>query len=66
MTVATVAPDELEADESTPGVVLETGFETEHNVMVRSRVGPGTTTGWHHLGDRHDGNVIEGVGRPNT
>ena len=63
MTVETVTPDELEADESTPGVVRETVFETANNVMVRSRVAPGTTTGWHHHGDRHVyGYVVEGSG----
>ena len=63
MTVETVAPDELEADESTPGVVRERVFETANNVMVRSRVAPGTTTGWHHHGDRHVyGYVVEGSG----
>jgi quercetin dioxygenase-like cupin family protein len=63
MTVEVVAPEELEADESTPGVVRETVFETEDNVMVRSRVRPGTTTGWHHHGERHVyGFVVDGVG----
>jgi quercetin dioxygenase-like cupin family protein len=63
MTVETVAPDELEADESTPGVVRATVFETGENVMVRSRVAPGTTTAWHHHGDRHVcGYVVEGSG----
>ena len=63
MTVDVVAPEDLEADESTPGVVRETVFETEANVMVRSRVGPGTTTGWHHHGERHVyGYVVEGAG----
>jgi quercetin dioxygenase-like cupin family protein len=63
MTVETVAPDELEAEESTPGVVRETVFETENNVMVRSRVAPGKTTGWHHHGDRHVyGCVLKGSG----
>lgn len=63
MTVDVVAPEDLEADESTPGVVRETVFETEANVMVRSRVGPETTTGWHHHGERHVyGYVVEGTG----
>lgn len=61
MTVEIVSPDELETDESTPGIARETVFETEHNVMVRSTVAGGTTTGWHHHGDRHAyGYVIEG------
>ena len=63
MTIEVVTADELEADESTPGIVRETVFKTENNVMVRSRVGPETTTDWHHHGDRHVyGYVIEGSG----
>lgn len=53
MTVELVAPDELEGDESTPGIVRETVFRTENNVMVRSEIDAGTETGWHHHCDRH-------------
>ena len=63
MTVEMVTPDQLEADESTPGVVRKTVFQTENNVMVQSRIAPGTTSGWHHHGDRHVyGYVVEGYG----
>lgn len=61
MTVDIATPDELEAEESTPGVVRETVFQAENNVMVRSSVAAGTKTGWHHHGDRHVfGYFIEG------
>lgn len=53
MTAEIVSPAELEADESTPGISRETVFETENNVLVRSRVDADTTTGWHHHADRH-------------
>lgn len=58
-----VSPDDLEADESTPGVVRELIFHTENNVMVRSRIGGGTKSGWHHHGERQVyGYIIEGAG----
>lgn len=53
MTVEIVTPGELAAEESTPGIVRETVFRTENNVMVQSHIDGGTTTGWHHHGDRH-------------
>jgi len=63
MTVEVVTPDEVAADESTPGVVRKTVFETENAVMVQSHIAGGTTSGWHHHGDRHVyGYVIEGTG----
>jgi len=63
MTVNVVTPDEVEADESTPGVVRKTVFETENAVMVQSHIAGGTTSGWHHHGDRHVyGYVVEGAG----
>jgi quercetin dioxygenase-like cupin family protein len=63
MTVNVVAPDEVEADESTPGVVRKTVFETEAAVVVQSHIAGGTTSGWHHHGDRHVyGYVVEGAG----
>lgn len=63
MTVEIVSPDELDAEESTPGVRRETVFRTETSVMVRSSVAAGTTTGWHHHGDRHVyGYFVEGSG----
>ena len=63
MTVDVVAPDEVEADESTPGVVRRAVFETESAVMVQSRIAGDTTSGWHHHGDRHVyGYVLSGDG----
>lgn len=63
MTIDVVAPDEVGADESTPGVVRKTVFETETAVMVQSHIAGGTTSGWHHHGDRHVyGYVVEGTG----
>lgn len=53
MTVETVTPDELEADESTPGILRKVVFRTDENVLVHSRVESGMETGWHHHGDRH-------------
>jgi quercetin dioxygenase-like cupin family protein len=63
MSVEIVPPDELEGDESTPGIVRKTVFETDNNVMVYSRVAGNTTTGWHHHCDRHAyGYILQGQG----
>ena len=63
MTVDVVTPSAREADESTPGVARRQVFETERAVVVQSRIAGGTTSGWHHHGDRHAyGYVVEGAG----
>lgn len=63
MSVEVVTESEVAVEESTPGVARGTVFHTDDNVMVRSRVAPGTTSGWHHHGDRHTyGYVVEGAG----
>jgi mannose-6-phosphate isomerase-like protein (cupin superfamily) len=63
MSVEIVPPDEVEGDESTPGIVRKTVFETDDNVMVYSRVAGDTTTGWHHHCDRHAyGYILRGQG----
>jgi len=63
MTVEVVSPEEVAADESTPGVVRKPVFETGNAVMVRSHIEGGTTTGWHSHGDRHAyGYIVEGAG----
>lgn len=41
-----------EPDEHTD-VSRQAVFETEDTLVVQSRVAGGTTTGWHHNGDRH-------------
>lgn len=48
-----VSPADVTADESTPGISRQVVFETDHNVMVKSSVDAGTSTGWHHHCDRH-------------
>lgn len=63
MTAEIVTPDELEADESTPGIVRKTVFRTGNNVMVQSHIAADTKTGWHHHGDRHAyGYMMQGHG----
>lgn len=63
MSVEIISPDELDGDESTPGIVRKTVFETETNVMVHSVVQADTTTGWHHHCDRHAfGYAVRGQG----
>lgn len=58
-----VRPDDVEADESTPGLSRQVLFETEENVMVKSSVESGTSTGWHHHCDRHAfGYALSGKG----
>lgn len=59
-----VSPDALDGEESTPGVVREPVFETGNNVMIRSRVDAGTTSGWHHHGERQAyGQLLQGTAR---
>lgn len=63
MTATIVRPDEVEADESTPGLSRKTVFETDHNVLIQSSVASGTATGWHHHCERHAyGYLIRGTG----
>ena len=63
MTVEVVRPAAVSADESTRGVARRTIFEGEEAVVVESSIAGGTTTGWHHHGDRHAyGYVLEGAG----
>ena len=63
MTVEVVSTEEVAGDESTPGVVRTTVFDTEDAVVVQSHIEKGTTTGWHSHGDRHVyGYTIEGAG----
>lgn len=58
-----VRPEDVEAEESTPGLSRQVVFETEQNVMVRSSVDSGSSTGWHHHCDRHAfGYVLIGKG----
>lgn len=58
-----VRPADVEADESTPGLTRRVLFETDHNVMVKSTVDSGTTTGWHHHCERHAfGYALTGTG----
>lgn len=63
MALEVVSPDEVVADESTPGVVRTPVFETEKAVMVQSEIDDATTTGWHHHGDRRVyGYIVDGAG----
>lgn len=63
MTVEVVGPEDLEADESTPGIVRRPVFHTDETVMAHSSIEAGTETGWHHHCDRDAyGYVLEGAG----
>lgn len=58
-----VHPGDVTPDESTPGLCRQVIFETDHNVMVKSNVESGTSTGWHHHCDRHAyGYLLSGAG----
>lgn len=48
-----VTLDEMASAAETSGVDRRLAFETENNVMVRSRVDGDSATGWHHHGERH-------------
>ncbi|MFH5802086.1 cupin domain-containing protein [Haladaptatus sp. CMAA 1911] len=57
-----VTPDDLERGEDTPGIVREVAFKTSNNIMIRAHAAGGTTSGWHHHGDRHVyGYLLNGV-----
>lgn len=58
-----VTPNDLEGDETTPGIVRRPVFKTETTVMAQSFIEAETTTGWHHHGDRDAyGYMLEGQG----
>lgn len=58
-----ITPDTVDADESTPGVARKTIAQTDRAVMIESHIAAGTTSGWHHHGDRAVfGYVVEGSG----
>lgn len=59
-----VRPEDVKADESTPGLSRQVLFEADNNVMVKSSVESGTSTGWHHHCERHAfGYALTGKGR---
>lgn len=59
--VGLVDPNGVEAIEDTPGLFRQPMFRSEEAVVVQSRIGGGTSTGWHHHGTRHVfGYIIEG------
>ncbi len=59
VTVTSLA--DVEDPDETADVSRQVVFETEDTIMVQSRVGGGTTTGWHHNSDRHVyGYVVQG------
>lgn len=50
--IEVVTPDNLEIGDQTPGIVRKVAFKTDNNIMVQAHVDGGTTSGWHHHGDR--------------
>jgi quercetin dioxygenase-like cupin family protein len=63
MTVELRRPEEVSGEESTPGIVRKPIFRTERTVMAKSHIESGTSTGWHHHGDRDAyGYLLEGGG----
>ena len=59
--VTVVTQASLEAPVETADVSRQVIFETEDTIVIQSRVAGGTSTGWHHNGDRHVyGYVVEG------
>jgi quercetin dioxygenase-like cupin family protein len=56
-----VTPVELETGDETPGIVRKVAFRTDNNIVVQAHAAGGTTSGWHHHGNRHVyGYLIEG------
>ncbi len=56
--------DSLREGAASPGMTRHLAFEEDGVQVLRSRVEPGTTSGWHHHGD-HDvfGYVVSGTAR---
>jgi uncharacterized RmlC-like cupin family protein len=44
---------ELQAGQSTPGILRERAFEAEGVLFSRSTVAGGVVSDWHHHGERH-------------
>ena len=58
-----VDPDELDALETTPGIVRRVVFERPDLVVGQSTIAAGSTTGWHHHGEREVfGYIVRGEG----
>lgn len=56
-----VEPDEWEMGDGTPGIVRKIAFRTDNNIVVHASAAGGTTSGWHHHGDRDVyGCLVEG------
>lgn len=59
--ITRISPHELSEPSGTDGVSRQVVFETDDVLLIRSRVGGGVTTGWHHNGERHVyGHVLHG------
>lgn len=62
MDLTVVSRDELPPPEGDDAVSRQLVFDAATTMVVRSRVGAGATTGWHHNGDRHVyGHVVAGM-----
>lgn len=62
--MSVVAPDELRAGASTPGVLREVAFATERATLMRARAEPLAASGWHHHGGCDVlGYVVSGLAR---
>lgn len=58
-----IDPDELDALETTPGIVRRVVFERPDLVVGQSTIAAGSTTGWHHHGERDVfGYIVRGEG----
>ena len=50
--ILAVAPDDLRAGATTPGVTRELAFQTDAATLMRARAEAGARSGWHHHGAR--------------
>lgn len=56
-----VTPDRLETGGETPSIVRKIAFHEDNNIVIQAHAA-GTTSGWHHHGDRHVyGYLLEGT-----
>jgi quercetin dioxygenase-like cupin family protein len=62
--IEVLTADALAKTPSTPGITRHVAFKGGNYMVIRSRTGPGTVSGWHHHGD-HDvyGYVVSGTAR---
>jgi uncharacterized RmlC-like cupin family protein len=62
--ITALAPGDLAAGATTPGLTRELAFDTERAMLLRVQAEGGVASGWHHHGDREVlGHLLRGTAR---